>query len=57
MRVVMIWHPSGATLYRSDNAMDVASGADKRYLVHFVHEKAVCLELGICPIRQEPTLV
>lgn len=37
--------------------MDVASGADKRYLVHFVHEKAVCLELGICPIRQEPTLV
>lgn len=55
--VFFVWHPSGATLYRSDNAMDVASGADKRYLVHCAHEKTVCLELGICPIRQEPTLV
>ncbi|ACV51644.1 hypothetical protein Apar_1217 [Lancefieldella parvula DSM 20469] len=37
--------------------MDVASSADKRYPVRCVHEKTVCLELGICPIQQEMTLV
>lgn len=50
MRVVVIArHPSGSTLYRSDSAMDVASSADKRYLVRCVHEKTVLLRIGNLP--------